>query len=379
LEERWAVVGASTSGLFAALNLAQAGIPVDLYEAEVDWQPTPRTLIVTAEIERVFGENLNDALLNRISRFELVSKGAVATIMLREPDLVIDRARFMHLLARLAQEKGARLHFGYHLEAVEPEGEGFTLHFAQGKTKAIRCTGLIGADGVYSVVSKHLGGPSLNTFSLLQVRVPRPPDVPPDTVRVWFDRDSTRFFLWLIPEGEEMAAVGLIADSPAQAKDSLEAFLRSQGWEPVEYQAGTVSSHSPKISFNLREKGGRAFLVGDATGQVKVTTVGGVVAGLRGAKAVAEAVICGVKSPKAWRSLKRELDLHWLIRRILDMFTDRDYDDLLARLNRQGEHILSSCNRDKMASAIFRLMAAQPEWLALGARVLGRSLVKGWL
>ncbi|HDN79710.1 MAG TPA: hypothetical protein ENG33_04510, partial [Chloroflexi bacterium] len=122
MEERWAVVGASTSGLFAALNLAQAGIPVDLYEAEVDWQPTPRTLIVTAEIERVFGENLNDALLNRISRFELVSKGAVATIMLREPDLVIDRARFMHLLARLAQEKGARLHFGYHLEAVEPEG-----------------------------------------------------------------------------------------------------------------------------------------------------------------------------------------------------------------------------------------------------------------
>jgi len=112
------------------------------------------------------------------------------------------------------------------------------------------------------------------------------------------------------------------------------------------------------------------LLIGDAAGQVKVTTVGGTVTGLWGAQAAAEALIRGV--PYAWtlRSLKRELDLHWFIRRALDGLCDQDYDTLLQALNPAVQRFLAVRNRDQMAWAFVQTLALQPRLIGLGLRGL---------
>ena len=64
-----------------------------------------------------------------------------------------------------------------------------------------------------------------------------------------------------------------------------------------------------------RRAGGEIYLVGDGAAQVKVTTVGGLVTGLRGAKAAANAILRRSDYVKELRALKRELSLHLVIPR----------------------------------------------------------------
>lgn len=97
---------------------------------------------------------------------------------------------------------------------------------------------------------------------------------------------------------------------------------------------------------------------------------------MRGARTIAELAVKGSSTPATWKSLKRELDTHWLIRRFLSRFTDKDYDRLLRGLNEKGERILALHNRDRIAPALLSLALSQPGWVALGFRVLLRHLLR---
>jgi flavin-dependent dehydrogenase len=108
------------------------------------------------------------------------------------------------------------------------------------------------------------------------------------------------------------------------------------------------------------------LLVGDAAGQVKVTTVGGTVSGLWGAEAAVESLLSGRPYREALRPLKRELDLHWAIRWLLERGDNRAYDRLVDALNPAVLGFLARNNRDAMAGAIWKLPLLQPRLLAAG-------------
>ncbi len=69
----------------------------------------------------------------------------------------------------------------------------------------------------------------------------------------------------------------------------------------------------------------RVMMVGDAAGHVKVTTVGGTVSGLSGARAAARAILRESGYHRELRPLTFELTLHWLIRRLWNRFSEEDY------------------------------------------------------
>ena len=81
--------------------------------------------------------------------------------------------------------------------------------------------------------------------------------------------------------------------------------------------------------------------MGDAAAQVKVSTVGGIVTGFRGALGVAEAILNGGAS-RELRSLRRELDFHLLLRRSLHGFQQSDYSYLVDLLNNPAQGITRS-------------------------------------
>jgi flavin-dependent dehydrogenase len=120
---------------------------------------------------------------------------------------------------------------------------------------------------------------------------------------------------------------------------------------------------------------GRTFLVGDNAGQVEVTTVGGVVTGMRGAAAAARAILNGTSYRQELAPLRRELSAHALVRYVLDGFTDDDYDQLLEMLNDETLNVLGEYHRDQLVQLIWRLLSTEPRWLLLGARALGRRLI----
>jgi flavin-dependent dehydrogenase len=362
------VIGASTAGLYAAYRLARKGFEVHLYDAEPNLNPAPRTLILTPYFQRALDFPSDEVIINRVWRFELISASASATVTLKEPDLVVERRKLFELLLRQASEAGVDIHWGHRLEGLEEEGGSLLLRFRTDQGyKVVLSSSVIGADGAKSTVGRLLGRRALPLVAVVQAKVNFPKPIPADKVQVWFDRNRTRFFVWLIPESPTTGVVGLVADGMEEAHRSLEDFLSSHSWEPSSFQSAIVPLYLPGTGM-VAGKGLRsAILVGDAAGHMKNTTVGGVVSGLRGASALTISS-GGVKVGSAWQALKRELWLHAWLRRLLDTFSDEDYNLLLKLLNARSLRILAAYPRDDFAKAIIPLLLSQPRWFLLGAR-----------
>jgi flavin-dependent dehydrogenase len=371
------IIGASVSGLFAASLLSKSGADVEVYERSGALDFTPRTYIVTDKISEVLGFVPQEVILNEVKYVELFSRSRSTTIELARPDLIIERQKLLLLMARMAEEAGAKIFLGRRFQSFSSTAAGVNVVYRDSSAcanKETKADVLIGADGVFSGVARSASHNGHFQTALLQARVRIDSnDINRDTYRVWFDPSRTKYFYWLIPESDEIAAVGLIADDAKQAGGALKSFLREQGMEPIDYQASMVPMHKFQYFARANEISRNVFLVGDAAAQVKVTTVGGVVTGLRGARAVAEAIINGKKAGKEASKLKRELDLHLLVRRLLDGFDDMDYDTLIDFLGGDLTDIVSKETRDDLSRMYLDIVSSQPKLLLVGARAFLRG------
>ena len=222
---------------------------------------------------------------------------------------------------------------------------------------------IIGADGTFSRVAKIANGNGHQTTPILQAIVNLPDEFQTGTTKVWFHPEYTPYFYWLIPQSKRQAAVGFIARESKNAKANLERFLRRLNLKATEMQAARIPAYTYGTKPWRRIAGAEIFLVGDAAAQVKVTTVGGLVTGLRGAKAAAQAILRRTDYRRELRPLRRELNLHLFIRWVLNSFHSKDYDRLLGLLNEKTIRLLSRTNRDQAAGILWRILLAQPRLL----------------
>ena len=150
-----------------------------------------------------------------------------------------------------------------------------------------------------------------------------------------------------------------------------------------------------KRQIHRRVGAGDVYLVGDAAGQVKVSTVGGIVTGFRGAQGVADELLHsnGARSGQTEvgrsgsfltsrasiladnagsnaeiRAMRRELDLHLGIRRAMHDFNSADYGRLLGLLSNSAKSQLGRFHRDEAWRLMTHLVLRQPRLLSLGIR-----------
>lgn len=366
------IVGAGTAGLFAAYLLARNGARVRVFEASERVGSPARTLIITGRLLDALGFVPTGAILNRTPKLALNSPQRSAVIVLREPDLIVEREALVQSLAEKAVAAGAEVHLGWQFVGWEWEAARITLRLegSRGERGDAQARHVIGADGAASRVAVAAGLGAFRKVSLLQARVARPAWAPADTTQVWFDPASTRFFFWLEPEGATWATVGLIADCPHQAQQALAHFLQRLRLQPIGYQGGEIPYYRHGAAVRRRQKGAQVLLVGDAAGQVKVTTVGGVVTGLRGAQAAARAIVRETDYVRELGALRRELGLHLLVHKVVSRCGEREYDEMLDLLSRPVRRALGAYTRDEIARVLFPSLLAQPRLLVLAAKCL---------
>ena len=364
------VVGGSAAGLYTAALIARGGQRVRLFEAAERLDPEPRTLIVTRHLRDFLGRTADACVVNEIRRFDLFTDGRSATVALAQPDLIIERAKLIRALAEDAQEAGATVECSQRFLSIEHGTRGLTLQLDScGRKEEVHAATVVGADGAASCVARAAGWPVPETAGLIQASVRPPKDCPADAVRVWFVPDDTPYFYWLIPESAERAALGLIAEDGQHARRCLERFLEKRGFEPLEFQGARIPVYRGWVPVRRALRGGEVFLVGDAAAQVKVSTVGGVVTGFWGARAVAQAILTGGRS-RELGALRRELGLHWLIRRALHRFGQTDYSRLVDLLNGAARRALGDVTRDEAARLLWNVLRRQPRLVLLGMRGL---------
>ena len=374
------MVGGSAAGLFTASLLARSKRSVRVFERAERLDPAPRTLIVTDRVRDLLGPVAQRSVVNQIHQFELFTDGRTATIPLDRPDLIVERSELIRGLAEEARGHGASIELGRQFMSLAANGRGMELVVKRSESatsETVSAAAIVGADGARSRVAQAGGWRRQVTAPLIQALVRLPSGMPRDTVRVWFIPDDTPYFYWLIPESADRGVLGLIGVEGQETRRNLERFLQKRQFSPLAFQGARIPIYQGWVPVARRVGQGQVYLVGDAAGQVKVSTVGGVVTGFRGALGVTEAILNGGRSPEL-RALRRELDLHLLIRRSMHHFEQADYSRLVDWMNAPMRRSLSSVTRDHAARVLWHICRNQPRLLLIGLRGLlaGGSLVR---
>jgi len=167
--------------------------------------------------------------------------------------------------------------------------------------------------------------------------------------------------------------LGVIGEHGRDTKRCFDRFLEKKGLQPLEWQGARIPVYNRWVPVQRRIGQGEVYLVGDAAAQVKVSTIGGVVTGFRGAHGVADAILR--RGGTELSALRRELGTHWLIRRALHHFQQADYSQLVDLLDSSTRESLGEVNRDEATKLLWNVIRRQPSLMLLGLRglLLGKN------
>jgi geranylgeranyl reductase family protein len=366
--ESIAIVGAGPVGSYAAQLLAKKGFNVRVFEEHGEiGRPVQCTGIVTRSITDSVRLR-KDFLVNRLRKVRLHSPdGNSAEAKIN--DIVIDRTRFDNHLAECAMEKGAKFFLNSRVEEITSgkSGNCFRLMIkSDDKTMTRNAGRIIGAEGPNSVVSRHLGNKKPECW--IGVQAVTKMHVEKDTYEVYFSYDIPGFFGWVVPENEITARVGIATTK--NPKQTFERFMkRFERCKVISMQGGLIPRYNPRLT--LSSNG--LYIVGDAATQVKATTGGGLVPGLKAAECLARSIVRDTDYRHELKPVTKELKMSLLLRGVLDRFNEKDYNELVRMAGLPSiRKILNQNDRDTPSKIIFKSILHEPK-LLLFLKTLARA------
>lgn len=327
-----AVVGAGPSGNRVALGLASLGYDVLVLEKKaVPGEGVCCTGIVSPKCLELLGVPSSIVLRPASSARILSPSGKVLRLWRDDAAaFVIDRPALDRLLADRAQAAGASYCFSTRVTGLRVNKGCVTVEAeSQSGVKTYQCRALVLATGFGSSLPARLGLGRIKNFVVgAQTEV----KVNTDEVEVYLSRElAPGSFAWLVPTREGSGLAGLMTRyQPRQRLDRLLAWLKSEGKiasAECRHKYGVIPLYPLKKTF-----ASRTLVVGEAAGQVKPLTGGGIYYGVLCADIAVEvlnrALRCGDLSESAlslyqskWRAelggeLRLGYQLHRLYRRL---------------------------------------------------------------
>lgn len=286
------VIGGGPSGLRVAGRLAAAGLDVRVLEKK------PRvgenvicTGIVSREAFDDYGLD-RGSVVGEIRKVRLVSP--FSTVLNYEHPrpfaCVVDRERFDGALAAAAVAAGAEVVCGRRVDDITAGGEGVELTVREADGAVSRQTAALAvlASGVDFGLQKKLGLAVPRDF--LKGAQVETSLAGPDTTTLYFGRDvAPGAFAWSVPSGPGRARIGLLTKRDPKA--SLEKLLATH-FDGVPGAPRETLIRTKPVAQGLLSGtyGERVLAVGEAAGQTKTTTGGGISYGLACADLAADVV-----------------------------------------------------------------------------------------
>ena len=338
------IVGAGPAGNNAALGLALRGFAVTVIDSRRNIGEKLCTGIVGQECTRRFP--VDPAFVYReASTAEVVApftepvRFEAATPQAR----IIDRAAYVASFAHRAQDAGANYLLGQRVSKVTPQSGGVTVVTDEG---CYQGRALILAAGFGSPLTRQLelgtvtdyvtGAQAMvTTNGLSEVKVFLGHDVAPG------------FFSWLAPTSQNRALAGLLVRRQAPAH--LDRFIRRQRQEgtieDVVCEAACWGVPLRPLRQTYRE---RILVVGDAAGQVKPTTGGGIYYALLASEIAAQTLAGALDADdlsasrlsryqRRWKGLlSQELEVGYSARRLFEALNDQQISSLVRQAGLNG-------------------------------------------
>ena len=355
MSERVAVIGAGPAGSYAAMRLVQEGYDVDLYEDhQVVGRPVQCTGLLTGPIAKYVKPD-DSFLVNIAKKARIYSpNGSFIDVKLNNGNYIFDRHKFDEHIANMAVDAGANLHLGHRFErkgskGIIANGKEFTADY------------VVGADGPKSKVAKEYGMDQCKNFVVApQARVETKCE--PETIEFWVGIGE---FAWLVPENENVARIGVCATSDADKQFKRLISMRCPDAKKIEYQGGII----PIYDKNAKIQNGNAMIIGDAAGQVKATTYGGIIFGIMAADILANDILNYSKNFK--KEVSRDLWLSLKMRQALNKFSENDYNELIGMFSEgKLKKILEETDRDFPTTFVTKMLLAKPSLLKFGLKAI---------
>lgn len=307
------IVGAGPAGCHVARKLDGLNVLV----IEKDKKVFPKDSgIVSKDFFSFYGRNF---VKSEISQMKMVSpSGSSFYLRSKKPfAFILHREKFL----KYARKKINIVH-----ETVNKIEYKSDCVYVYTEKNIYRAKMIVGADGAYSIVRRFSGikNPGIVTGVMVKTRKIKEKDI-----IVFFRKSfSPDFFSWIIPKNKEY---GLISKNP---KKCLDEFRFSLGLEK-----GDIYSSPIPIGF-VKSFSERTILLGDAAGQVKPLTGGGIVFGLKAATHAGNVIKSGYDLSvyeKLWKKdFANEIRKELLIRKFYSKMSNRQIDEIFADF---GKHI----------------------------------------
>jgi geranylgeranyl reductase family protein len=382
------IVGAGSAGLLAAKEIASKGFSVKILEehSQVGIPSHCAGLVSIEGLKRIGVVASKSFVQNDVVGGWIYSPdGHSIEIRDKRPRAhVIDRIALDQYLAESAIDAGAELVLGRRAEKLKLINGSIVGVIGTEWAEESRL--IIDAEGPSRRLVKEAGLVNSRRVPLLGVNTEVKCDMDPTMVEVWFGEETAPgFFAWVIPTSNQEARVGLAT----RVGDPIMLLTRF-----IKRRFGAVSYQSPRIGQVLvdgpvsRTSFPGMLLVGDAAGQVKPTTGGGIVLGglcaIKAGSVASQSLESGDLSERSlvhyedeWRRLYgAEFRSMQTLRNLVDRISDERMNRLLRIFNESGlnnvlEEIVAGGDMDLQEGVIKRALS-EPKFMRVMVSGLGR-------
>jgi geranylgeranyl reductase family protein len=363
------VAGGSVSGLLAGREIAAKGLSVAILEedAEIGTPEHCGGLVSINGIENLGIIPSSNAIENKIKYARISSYSKSFELNAEEQKvIVLDRRVFDKQIAFQTQRMGGDIRTRCSMQSITKKNDldddnyHYDLRTSEGNLK---CNYFVDARGVSSILKRNREGVLQSAqYEVYASWIER------DTIEVKFDSERyPGFFAWIIPTGSGRAKVG-VAGKSINAMAALKAYMDSKGkvYSVIRKVYAPIWIRGPLDAFVY----GRTVIIGDAAGQTKPTTAGGIytcgMGGILAGRAIAKAIKqnndnCLSEYQKNWSSIfKEEFDKMIIARRLLERLDNKAIDRLFLTISQTETEQLSKIgNFDFHSAALAKILGAK--------------------
>ena len=365
------IAGGSISGLLAAREIAKNGHTVLVLEEgfEVGSPEHCGGLVsknALKELEITPSQKTFDSEIQCAKIFS--PEGKKITINSKKQKIiVINRRELDKQAARQARDNGAEIS----VKTSFQEKNGSKIRTSNGE---IECRYFVDCRGVSRLVNKEREG------ILLTAQYEVYADwIKEGQVEVYFDQIKyPEFFAWIIPSGKGVGKIG-VSGKNINTAVSIDEFLKSKGnFSTIRKIFAPIWIKGPIKNFVE----GDTVIVGDAAGQAKPTTAGGIfscgMAGIFAGRAISKALKTNDQSvlddyEKQWKErFGKEFEKQGLARKVLSRLDNNTVNKLFKSITPEIEEDIS--NKDDFdfhTSSILRLLGMKGTFNTMQALVEG--------
>lgn len=328
------IAGGSVAGLLCAREIARQDHKVLVVEEDYEIG-TPEHcggLVSVPAMDELGIIPMRSTLDNKVKSALIVSPSGKSFTLDARPQqvIVLDRREFDKQIAHQAEVNGAEIRVRSSLRAVTKDG----VRTSDGE---IKCKIVVDARGVSSLIHKDRTG----ILQSAQYEV-YADWVDKERVEVYLDQEKyPGFFAWIIPTRRDEAKVG-VAGMGINAAAVLDEFIKRKGkYSTVRKIFAPIWIKGPIKKFVTRN----IVTIGDAAGQSKPTTAGGIYSSGLGGILAGSAISKFIESEKEKHLLEyqknwfnrfgKEFENMLLARSLLERLDNKSIDDLFESITPQ--------------------------------------------